>query len=149
MTATATDPLLPYTVLFLNGRGAVECSLVLAADAVSALGIAQARYAADASPATLEGGEDIALQDLGDILPAAECLAVYPGHQIGVAGGASPKPARPAAGAHVGAAPAPAPAPRQSGSWRAGRGRRAGEAAATAAWAEKRSDAIGQSKRKT
>ena len=102
---TATAPLFPYTVLFLSEEGAVECSLVLAADAVAALGIAQARYAADAGPAAPSGGEDALAQDVGDSLPAAECLAVYPGHQIGVMGGVSPKPVRPAAGARGGGAP--------------------------------------------
>ena len=147
MTATAaanaTDPLFPYTVLFLSGRGAVECSLVLAANAVSALGIVQAGYAIGADPAAPGGGEDALAQDLGDIPPAAECLAVYPGHQIGSLGGVSPEPAQPAAGLRVGAAPAPD----QSRPKRAGQGRH--PAVAAAARAEKRSDAIGQAKRKT
>ena len=143
MTPTATDPLFPYTVLSLSGNGTVECSLVLAADAVSALTAAQARHATDAGPAAPGGGEDALAQDLGGIPPAAECLAVYPGHQIGSLGGVSPEPALPAVGLRVGAAPAPD----QSRPKRAGQGRH--PAVAAAARAEKRSDAIGQAKRKT
>ena len=118
---------------------------MLAADAVSALGIVQAGYAIGADPAAPGGDEDAAAQDLGDTLPPAECLAVYPGHRIGVAGCVFPKPARPATGGRVGAAPAAD----QSRATRAGQERRATAAAATAARAEKRSDAIGQAKRKT
>ena len=106
MTATATAPLFPYTVLSLSGNGTVECSLVLAADAVSALAAAQARYDTDAGPAPLDDGEDAAARAFGAGPPATGFLAVYPGHQIGVLGGVFRNPAVLEARTRVGAASA-------------------------------------------
>ena len=108
MPLNTISDLRPYTALFRTVEGTVECFLVVAADALAALGVAQARYATAADPALLDGEEDAAGWDSRGYLPGAECLAIYPGHQIDLLSGGCPRFTAPQAVARTAAAPAAA-----------------------------------------